>query len=61
MGRMYTICDGGLVNPPARLPGVARSDILGFACCNELYEQLTVVQGFRALRSIGYDAVEVAP
>jgi len=40
---------------------VARSDILGFACCNELYEQLTVVQGFRALRSIGYDAVEVAP
>jgi len=35
--------------------------IRGFACCNELYEHLPVVEGFRALRSIGYDAVEVAP
>jgi hypothetical protein len=52
---------GGLSNPPARLPGVARSQIRGFACCNELYEHLPVVEGFRALRSIGYDAVEVAP
>ncbi len=35
--------------------------IRGFACCNELYEQQPVVEGFRAMRSIGYDAVEVAP
>jgi len=40
---------------------VARSRIRGFACCNELYEHLPVVEGFRALRAIGYDAVEVAP
>ena len=35
--------------------------IRGFACCNELYEHVPVVEAFRALRSIGYDAVEVAP
>ena len=35
--------------------------IRGFACCNELYEHVPVVEGFRALRSSGYDAVEVAP
>jgi hypothetical protein len=35
--------------------------IRGFACCNELYEHVPVVEGFRALRSIGYDAVKVAP
>ena len=40
---------------------MARSGIRGFACCNELYEHLPVVEGFRALRAIGYDAVEVAP
>jgi len=40
---------------------VAKSDIRGFACCNELYEYLPLVEGFRALRSIGYDAVEVEP
>ena len=26
-----------------------------FACCNELYEHLPVVEGYRALRSIGAD------
>jgi sugar phosphate isomerase/epimerase len=40
---------------------VALSNIRGFACCNELYERVPVVDGFRALRAIGYDAVEVAP
>jgi sugar phosphate isomerase/epimerase len=40
---------------------VARFGIRGFACCNELYEHLPVLEGFRALRAIGYDAVEVAP
>lgn len=33
----------------------------GFACCNEMYEPRPVVDGFRALRAAGYDAVEVAP
>jgi sugar phosphate isomerase/epimerase len=35
--------------------------IRGFACCNEMYEPQPVVEGFRALRAVGYDAVEVAP
>jgi sugar phosphate isomerase/epimerase len=35
--------------------------IRGFACCNEMYEPRPVIEGFRALRAVGYDAVEVAP
>jgi len=35
--------------------------IRGFACCNEMYEDKPIVEGFRALREAGYDAVEVAP
>lgn len=35
--------------------------IKGFACCNELYGPLPVIEGFRAIRGVGYDAVEVAP
>jgi len=35
--------------------------IRGFGCCNELYEPRPIVEGFRALREAGYDAVEVAP
>jgi sugar phosphate isomerase/epimerase len=35
--------------------------IRGFACCNELYEPRPVLDGFRAIRGTGYDAVEVAP
>lgn len=35
--------------------------IRGFACCNELFEHLRVLDGFRALRAMGYGAVEVAP
>jgi sugar phosphate isomerase/epimerase len=62
MGRLYTICDWGPCQAPLLdFPRGARSGIRGFACCNELYEHLPVVAGFRALRSIGYDAVEVAP
>jgi len=29
--------------------------IRGVACCNELYEHVPVVEGFRARRSIGAD------
>ncbi|OGK85128.1 MAG: hypothetical protein A2X52_13045 [Candidatus Rokubacteria bacterium GWC2_70_16] len=35
--------------------------IRGFACCNEMYEARPIVEGLRALRAAGYDAVEVAP
>ncbi len=35
--------------------------IRGFACCNEMYESRSVLDGFRDLREAGYDAVEVAP
>jgi hypothetical protein len=35
-----------LSSPPARLPGAARSEIRGFACRNELYEHLPVIEAF---------------
>lgn len=40
---------------------MARASLRGFASCNELYEHLRVVEDFRALRSIGCAAVDVAP